>query len=565
MDNEELIMNNEKLNVGASIARPFRESQGITLIALIITIIVMLILAGVVLNLTIGERGIFKTAVESAEKMEEAEAREKLELVLLDLQTDKLTDVNYNENEYINTKIQANEMSIDGDIAIVDGWQFQIDRSVPEIGASLGKGKESQEITIVATVENATDYTKATIKIEITSTEDISSIQIGGEEITVPEKIDGKYVIEKEVAQNGNYTIYVKDATDGYKTATAKVTEISEDMDIYTIEQLVSFRDRVNKGATFEGRTVRLKNDLDLGNIEWIPIGYWISEDDNKVFRGIFDGEKHTINNMKINMVVQESDSYSGAGFIGICEGEIKNLKFNNPNVYSEVGCTGIVAGELDYGKIENVQILNGEVHSTANYTGGIVGANSAGGTLISSSNGASVYSTGFCVGGITGSNQYESLIQNCYNTGTVTNSETFDPNSYTGGIAGYNYQNSTIKNCYNAGDITADYKSVGGIVGVNGWKNQGTQILENVFNTGTIKKGTVTATADIGTSSNYVGRLIGYGVYNKTLSGICANTTIEEMQSWDEDTIVENLGESFKKNTDSNVNQGLPILAWQK
>ena len=36
-----------------------RNNKGITLIALIITVIVMLILAGVAINLTIGENGIF--------------------------------------------------------------------------------------------------------------------------------------------------------------------------------------------------------------------------------------------------------------------------------------------------------------------------------------------------------------------------------------------------------------------------------------------------------------------------------------------------------------------------
>ena len=39
-----------------------RKENGITLVALIITIILMLILAGVVLSLTIGENGVFKMA-----------------------------------------------------------------------------------------------------------------------------------------------------------------------------------------------------------------------------------------------------------------------------------------------------------------------------------------------------------------------------------------------------------------------------------------------------------------------------------------------------------------------
>ena len=48
--------------------RNVKSKKGITLISLIITIIIMLILAGVVLTLTIGENGIFSTAKYAAKK-----------------------------------------------------------------------------------------------------------------------------------------------------------------------------------------------------------------------------------------------------------------------------------------------------------------------------------------------------------------------------------------------------------------------------------------------------------------------------------------------------------------
>ena len=94
MNNEELIVNSEELNVGASIARPFRKNQGITLIALMITIIVMLILAGVVLNLTIGERGIFNTAKKSGEEYIKQQIKEEIELAIVDIQAEELSKGN---------------------------------------------------------------------------------------------------------------------------------------------------------------------------------------------------------------------------------------------------------------------------------------------------------------------------------------------------------------------------------------------------------------------------------------------------------------------------------------
>jgi len=61
-----------------------KSSKGITLIALVITIIVLLILAGVSLNLIAGSNGIMKKANNAAIETEKASARELLDLKLLD-------------------------------------------------------------------------------------------------------------------------------------------------------------------------------------------------------------------------------------------------------------------------------------------------------------------------------------------------------------------------------------------------------------------------------------------------------------------------------------------------
>lgn len=56
-----------------------KSQKGITLIALVITIIILLILAGVALNLTIGENSIFELAWNAVEKYEnEAEKEQNL-------------------------------------------------------------------------------------------------------------------------------------------------------------------------------------------------------------------------------------------------------------------------------------------------------------------------------------------------------------------------------------------------------------------------------------------------------------------------------------------------------
>lgn len=53
-----------------------KGQKGITLVALVITIIVLLILAGVTITLTLGEDGIFKTAEKAGENYTQAQRKE---------------------------------------------------------------------------------------------------------------------------------------------------------------------------------------------------------------------------------------------------------------------------------------------------------------------------------------------------------------------------------------------------------------------------------------------------------------------------------------------------------
>lgn len=55
-----------------------KKKNGITLIALVITIIILLILAGVVINLTIGENGLFSKTKNSSIDYEKARNKRKI-------------------------------------------------------------------------------------------------------------------------------------------------------------------------------------------------------------------------------------------------------------------------------------------------------------------------------------------------------------------------------------------------------------------------------------------------------------------------------------------------------
>lgn len=74
----------------------FKNQKGITLVALVVTIIVLLILAGVTLSLVAGENGILKRATNAVDKNEIGTAREQAGLLISDLIT------GYYEAKYVN-------------------------------------------------------------------------------------------------------------------------------------------------------------------------------------------------------------------------------------------------------------------------------------------------------------------------------------------------------------------------------------------------------------------------------------------------------------------------------
>ena len=68
-----------------------KNQNGVTMVALVITIIVLLILAGVTLNMVIGENGIFGKANFSSFVTEYSSVKEQLELSIVNQQIENNT------------------------------------------------------------------------------------------------------------------------------------------------------------------------------------------------------------------------------------------------------------------------------------------------------------------------------------------------------------------------------------------------------------------------------------------------------------------------------------------
>ena len=116
-----------------------KETNGITLIALVVTIVILLILAGVSINLVLGPNGIITRAQEAAQKKDLESAREKLSLALAVVYIEKLVMANYEDSmlEELVAKIEPDAVIFkeeDMDYISLNGYIFILNREVPELG-----------------------------------------------------------------------------------------------------------------------------------------------------------------------------------------------------------------------------------------------------------------------------------------------------------------------------------------------------------------------------------------------------------------------------------------------
>lgn len=95
----------------------FREQKGITLVALVITIIVLLILAGVTIAALSGPNGILTNATNAGQDTAEAEAREAVAMAINTILTNKYAGVAASNVEGSEV---YNELTIDNIVAEVN-------------------------------------------------------------------------------------------------------------------------------------------------------------------------------------------------------------------------------------------------------------------------------------------------------------------------------------------------------------------------------------------------------------------------------------------------------------
>ena len=301
-----------------------------------------------------------------------------------------------------------------------------------------------------------------------------------------------------------------------------------------TASQLFSFAAAYNSGKiapNHEYIYAELGADINLGEKQWTPIGtttrdgYEFAEEE-RAFRGSFDGNGHSITGFSIN-----NDSFvedEGIGLFSAITGEntiVKGVRIQGTISNASNGSAGFISGLLaDKATIDDCIVLAGSSIKT-DEAGGIVGRLLMSGTVSNSENNASVTATGGKAAGIANSAYYDKFpkepaeitdydvfsILNCTNNGDISGI------SCVAGIVGLAGSPVEIKECTNNGFIEGENYSIGGIVG---------ELIHGASVIGCVNRGDVnnTGVANSADTGNATGGLVGWiryynpAIYNTSL-----------------------------------------------
>ena len=248
-----------------------KEIKGITLITLAITIVVLIILAGVSINAVIGDDGIIRKAQNSANLTKEAELKEAINRTILEfyLTNDYETLEDFLKAKVTEGKIDSVTKNADGTLTVKKGeYSVTVENKTNSSGGSSSGGEtQTPEITIgEAKVVANSDGTGSAIT-------DAASVYLGNTlYITFSHSITGgtttvDKTIPYAVTANGTYTFTVTGTVNG-KSHTKNVS--------VTVNQFKTAKDYVvaNVEVTYPD-----------GNV-WVPEGFRISTDSAEKVQG---------------------------------------------------------------------------------------------------------------------------------------------------------------------------------------------------------------------------------------------------------------------------------------
>ena len=486
------------------------KGKGITLIALVITIIVLLILAGVTISALSGDNGIITRAGQAREKTEKAEEKEGLEIAVTSSQMEDVNELEINKENL--EKAIKQQFGTNKDFSVTDNGD----------GSFLVNMNDTKRIYYV----------------------DESGKVISEENMLKISTADELEVFRDDVNSGNTYKgWYVYLAND----ITLDINEEWEPIGLYPAENS-SPNDKTNKpfSGIFDGCGYEAN-------------GIYINTT-NKV-QGLFGLVKNgKISNLGTGENCNITGGISTAGLVGyLYTGKIFNC-WNKSNI-NGTDLTGGIAGQTYNSLIENSYNL-GKINGSGTSIAGITGA------LYNNSSMKKCYNNGEIIGikhigGIAGVVHTETNLEECYNVGNIEG-------DYAGGLVGQIYNASLMQNCYNTGNVIGN-QFLGGIAGKNMAKIYNCYNIGNIE--GTSRVGGIVGENSILPTSNTIAIIKNTYSLENTCENIYGNNDsdaiVEESSIKTEEEmklLATVLGEYFKNDytDDGMINNGYPILTWQ-
>lgn len=431
-----------------------KNERAITLIALVITIIVLLILAGVTIATLTGENGILTQAQQAKQSYEKATNLEEIKLRIAE------------------NKVNGNNSAS----AISDIFE--------EALGTLGENPSEEDIKKLIEDLNSksSEIGESTKIIEISTEEEMRNI---GKVDAYPID-DAVYILMNDIALNGEW-IPIGSQETPFAGAFNGMNKIISGLSINATEDNTGLFG-VNKGKitkiTIKGTSIE-STGIHVGSIAGMNYGQIDScnnevaissygNNDGSRVGGIVGENQSSGKISNCNNVAEVYGKYKLVG--GICGysfGTIENST-NSGNIVGDAqddarqGQVGGIVGDSEGSESSQAYVINcinkGNVTASGLSIGGIAGTNFKYSTIKDSYNSGKVSGEKY-VGGITGNNH--AIVEKCYNTEIISSVPTAQEDIILGGICGYNGGN--ISQCYNTDTAEAkaeNNKFVGGIVG---------------------------------------------------------------------------------------------------
>lgn len=478
-----LLQTSKKIN--RNLNKKITNQRGITLLALVVTIVILLILSGITISSVFGDNGIIEKSKIAKNEVEVGTVKEALKLYYLS------NDIGQKEQDPVNGLMPKEEITDETLLNIIMENQagignikqieysrlYKLDLSVlgiPNIeenkyfmdigtkivyinnGIKLSKGityvLEEKEIwPVYLRAEEIEEGFKLIANVEDNTNVRNYNFYIGEELYKIVSGNGTEAQINVTDKDFGEYECYVKVNRMG-GTSDSSPSIVAENYCIKNANDMEVFKNMVKEGNTFAGKRVKVVADIDLGgskqNRNWEPIGI-----EGTSFSGTLEGNNHKISNIYNKEV---SGNYQG------------------------------LFGVAQNATIQNIIIEGGQVQGRE-FVGGIIG-NGKGTNIIDCENHAQIIAQKGNVGGIVGRIEESGKVEQCTNYGSVSSSGYINDvlDTFIGGIIGSSYNDIIITGCINQGNITSEYSATGGIIGAA--FGDGNNSVNNCENKGTIQ-----------------------------------------------------------------------------